>query len=105
MNSFNETNLSQQAHDLANKVADKAKGGIDRAAGTLSDSVESARRQSKPVIDQVGAAVSKGRDSAAEASDSIISYTKGNPVKALVFAAAAGALILTMIKAMTPPRD
>jgi ElaB/YqjD/DUF883 family membrane-anchored ribosome-binding protein len=105
MNSVNDTNLAQQGHDFANRAADKAKDGIDKVASTLSDTVESARQRSKPIIDQVGAAASKVRDSAVEASDSLITYTKNNPIKALMMAAAAGALFLTVIKAFTPSRD
>jgi ElaB/YqjD/DUF883 family membrane-anchored ribosome-binding protein len=42
---------------------------------------------------------------AAQASDSVISYTQENPVKALLIAAASGALLLTLINAITPSRD
>ena len=105
MNGFSDTNLSQQGQDLVNKAADKAKGGINKAASALSDTVESARQQSEPIIDQVGTAANHIRDGAAEAADSLVTYTKGNPMKALMIAAAAGALLLTVIKALTPSRD
>lgn len=105
MNSFSDTNVSKPGQDFANKAANKAKGGIDHAALTLSDTAESARQQAKPVLDQVSAAASKIRDTAADASDPLVTYTKDNPVKALMFAAAAGALFLTVIKALTPSRD
>jgi hypothetical protein len=57
------------------------------------------------VTDQSGAAIQRARDTAAQASDSILEYTRTNPVKALMFAAASGALLLTLIKALTPSRD
>ena len=103
MNNLND--VSQQGQDFANKAADKVKGGIDKAASTLSGTVESARQGAKPILDQVGAAASQMRDTAADASDSVITYTKDNPVKALMMAAAAGALLLSVIKALTPSRD
>ena len=105
MNTLNETNPSQQGNNFVNKAADKAIGGIDKVASTLTDTVESARERSKPIVDQVGAAASKMRDSAAQASDSLITYTRNNPVKALMMAAAAGAVFLAVIKALTPSRD
>ena len=97
MNNFSDT--------APNKAADKAKGRIDQAASSLSDTVESARQGAKPIFDQVGAAAGKIRDTASDASDSLITYTKDNPVKALMIAAAAGALFLTVLKALTPSRD
>jgi ElaB/YqjD/DUF883 family membrane-anchored ribosome-binding protein len=105
MNTLNETNPSQPGQHFANKVADKAIGGIDKVASTLTDTVESARQRSKQIVDQVDAAATKVRDSAAQASDSLITYTKNNPVKALMMAAGAGALFLAVIKAFTPSRD
>jgi hypothetical protein len=39
MNSFSDTNVSQQGQDFANKAADKVKGGIDKTASTLSEVV------------------------------------------------------------------
>ncbi len=43
--------------------------------------------------------VSQGRDAAADASDSILAYTKKNPAKALAMAAVAGALLFVIAKA------
>lgn len=105
MSSTIDTNAAQQGRDFANKTADKAKGGIDQAASALSDKVDSATQQSKPFFDQVGAVAGKVRDSAADASDSILTYTKENPAKALLYAAGIGALLLTLLKALMPTKD
>ena len=44
-------------------------------------------------------------DAASQASDTIIGYAKENPVKALLIAAASGALVVSLIKMLTPSRD
>jgi hypothetical protein len=40
------------------------------------------------------------RDAASRASDSVISFTKENPVKATLIAAASGAVLMTLFKAI-----
>lgn len=45
------------------------------------------------------------RDMAAGTADSIVSYTKKNPVKALAIAAASGAILYAAIKASRSYRD
>jgi hypothetical protein len=49
--------------------------------------------------------VSQARDAASDASDSIIDYTKKNPITALAIAAASGALLYAAVKALLPSRD
>jgi ElaB/YqjD/DUF883 family membrane-anchored ribosome-binding protein len=45
------------------------------------------------------------RDMAASTADSIISYTKRNPLQALAIAAASGALLYVEMKALRSYRD
>jgi ElaB/YqjD/DUF883 family membrane-anchored ribosome-binding protein len=103
------SNVSQQGRGAIDKAADTIQSGIDRGSATVSDGVEAARSQAKSAIgkisDHSSAAVQQVRDTATQASDSIIDYTRTNPVKALMIAAAAGALLLTVIKVLTPSRD
>jgi len=49
--------------------------------------------------------VDQAREAASAGSDSIVAYTKANPVKALAIAVASGALLYAAVKAFTPPRD
>jgi ElaB/YqjD/DUF883 family membrane-anchored ribosome-binding protein len=90
------------------------------AAATLADDVDALRRNAAPVLTEVAAraqtigrqgmdaisdVIKLARNGASQTSDSIIDYTKENPVKALMIAAASGALLLILIKALTPSRD
>jgi F0F1-type ATP synthase membrane subunit b/b' len=106
-----------------NKAADLVKGGIrdaqqgahDVAAGeganidALSNSarklVDTAGAQAKQGMKSVHEAATKAADSTSKASQSLITYTKENPVKALLLAAASGALIWGVLKAFAPDRD
>jgi ElaB/YqjD/DUF883 family membrane-anchored ribosome-binding protein len=119
--------LAKHGQDLADKAAGKVQSGIEsaRQAGAaasdkVSGVVETARSQAGPSIkkasDQAQALVGQGidtakaaaqqvRDSAAQASESIVSYTKENPVKAILIAAASGALLVTLLNALYRPRD
>jgi ElaB/YqjD/DUF883 family membrane-anchored ribosome-binding protein len=103
------SNVSQQGQGAIDKAADTVQSGIDRGSAKVSDGVEAARSQVKSAIgkisDQGGAAIQQVRDTATQASDSIISYTRSNPAKALMIAAASGALLITVIKALTPSRE
>jgi hypothetical protein len=56
-------------------------------------------------MDTISDMASQARDVASNASDSIVAYTKNNPVKALAIAVASGALLYAAIKALTPSRD
>jgi ElaB/YqjD/DUF883 family membrane-anchored ribosome-binding protein len=66
---------------------------------------DQARTVAKQGMETVSAATQQVRDTAAQLSDSVVSYTKKNPVKALLISAAAGAVLLTLIKALVPSRD
>jgi hypothetical protein len=56
-------------------------------------------------IDSAKAAAQRVRDGAAQASDSLVTYTKENPAKAILIAAASGALLLTLFNALSRSRD
>ncbi len=79
-------------------LADKATPYFSRVAGQ-------AQAFGKQSVDAVSDAALRVRKTASQASDSVISYTQENPVKALLIAAASGALLLTLINAITPSRD
>ena len=108
-------NFGSQTQDLADKAAEKVQSGIRTAKDTtnqvadrLSDTVEAARSSAGPriakaadrvqsvanqTIDSFGAATRKVRATAADVGDSVISYTRDNPVKVILISAAVGALI------------
>ena len=103
------SDVSQQGRGAIDKAADAVQSGIDRGSAIASDGVEAAREQAKSALgkmsDRGGAAIQQVRDTTAQASDSIIEYTRANPVKALMMAAASGALLITVLKALSPSRD
>ena len=128
MNSTGDnTTFTDQGKDLVNKAAKRIQGGLQDAkslaeeAGdhlsstvkTLSSNVGSsidkvtgkAQGLAKQGRDTIDTAVQQVRDSAADMSDSLTTYTKDNPGKALLMAAASGALLVALIRALTPSRD
>jgi ElaB/YqjD/DUF883 family membrane-anchored ribosome-binding protein len=120
-------NLPKHGQTLADKAADKVQGGLrdaqlaaKEAGASLSTKVEEIRGDTGPALTkaisraqsmgrQSIAAItdmaSQARDVASTTSDSIVAYTKKNPVKALAIAAASGALIYAAIRALTPSRE
>jgi ElaB/YqjD/DUF883 family membrane-anchored ribosome-binding protein len=112
---------------LVDKAADRAQSGIRRAQDTANEAGNILSSKLEDVRSDAGTAVKKGarrvqaarqqgldaisdmagqaRDVASNATDSIVAYTKKNPVKALAIAAASGAVLYTMIKALSPSRD
>jgi len=110
-------------HKAADKVQDGIRGAQDsvQAAGTtLSGKVNDLRNDAGPALtkiagqtqmlrrqglDAISDATQRARDAASKASDSIVSYTKENPVKALMIAAASGALLLGIFKVLKVSRN
>jgi hypothetical protein len=63
------------------------------------------RYAGKQGVSAIAEMASQARDAATTASDSIVAYTKENPMKALAMAAASGALLYMAMKALSPLRD
>jgi ElaB/YqjD/DUF883 family membrane-anchored ribosome-binding protein len=116
--------FADKGQALADKAADKLQGGIrdakqgvNSAASSASNKVESARSAVGPALDKatdraqgllsqgldrVSDATRRAQDFAADTQDSIVSYTREKPVKALLIAAAAGAVLVALIRAISP---
>lgn len=94
-------NLPKNGQKIADKV-DDLRGDATSALTKAANRAQSMGRQS---IDAISEVASQARDVASNASDSIVAYTKKNPVTALAIAAASGALLYAVIKALTPSRD
>jgi ElaB/YqjD/DUF883 family membrane-anchored ribosome-binding protein len=114
-------NLAKQGQDLADTAAEKIQSGIrnvkdtgSHAADRLSDKVESVRSSAGPAIgkaanqtesllsqtvDSLSLAGKKVRSTVSDVGDSVVTYTKDNPVKAILMSAAAGVLIATIVRA------
>jgi ElaB/YqjD/DUF883 family membrane-anchored ribosome-binding protein len=96
--------LPKQGQALADKATDKANQVLNDAAPVLRSTVNQARALGRQGVDAVSGVVSQARDVAADASDSIIAYTKKNPATALAIAAATGVAIYAAIKVLTSRR-
>jgi ElaB/YqjD/DUF883 family membrane-anchored ribosome-binding protein len=127
MESSITSNLPKNGQTLADKAADKVQGGIrdaqhaaKDAGSALSNKVEELRGDTGSVlanavdrvqslgkqgIDAISDAAQRTRDAATDTADSVVRYTKKNPMTALMIAAASGALLLTLIKVLRPSRN
>jgi ElaB/YqjD/DUF883 family membrane-anchored ribosome-binding protein len=127
MENSTTSNFAKTGQGLADKAADKAQSGIQGAQDTVKDVGNALSGKIEDVRSEAGTAVNRGskrvqsmgkqgldaitdmasqaRDVASNASESIVAYTKKNPVKALAIAAASGALLYAAIKALSPSRD
>jgi ElaB/YqjD/DUF883 family membrane-anchored ribosome-binding protein len=101
--------LAKQGQDFIDKTADKVNGDIRNARQTANKLGETAAEQAQTIvgrgIDSAKAAAQQVRDSATQASESVVTYTKENPVKAILIAAATGALLVTLFKALSRSRE
>ena len=118
--------LGEKAHDLAAMATDKAKAGIssggqivDATVDGISDRMDQVRRSAAPVVkratrqagvllEQSGEILSDVSDRAIETatdiSKSLVSYTKKNPITALLLALGAGALLVSAAKSIRSRR-
>jgi ElaB/YqjD/DUF883 family membrane-anchored ribosome-binding protein len=119
MDTVSSKPLAQQGQDMADKAAGTAQSAIqstqraaDNALDSLSSKVEDLRGQAAPLLNRVSsqaeAAARRGieavrdtsqqlREKALRASDSAVGYVKDEPIKAMLIAAATGALLMGLV--------
>ena len=108
--------FAKQGQGLADSAADKVQSGIRDASAKVeelrSDAGPTIRKASaraqalgKQGYDAASDFAGRARDAASSTSQAVIDYTKENPVKALLIAAASGALLLTIAKVIKSARD
>jgi hypothetical protein len=127
MENSTTSNFAKTGQGLADKATDKAQSGIRGAQDTVKDVGNALSSKLQDVRSEAGTAVNRGSkrvqsmgkqgldavtdmasqagDMASNATESIVAYTKKNPVMALAVAAASGALLYAAIKALSPSRD
>ncbi len=125
--SGSSTPLSQSGQEALDKSASAAQNTVrstqraaDSAFDTMSEKIDEARGQVAPVLSKVSsqaeAAARRGmeavrdtsqqlREKAVQASDMTVAYVKDEPVKAMLIAAATGALLMGLISMMGRSRD
>jgi ElaB/YqjD/DUF883 family membrane-anchored ribosome-binding protein len=101
--------LVKQGQDFVDKAADRLHNGISSARQTATKIGERAADQTQTILGRgihgAKAAAQQVRESTAQASKSLVTYTKENPIKAILIAAASGALLLTLFNALSRSRD
>lgn len=120
-------NFPKAGGAAADKAADTLKDGLrtagqglGRAADSAASKVDQWRDEASPMLEKASVRVQevgqKGmdaladaskqlRDRAAEASDVAVAYAKDEPMKALLIAAAAGALLMGLLSMMVRSDD
>lgn len=124
MSSLSSADNSSHLIEQASRSADQAIRATQRAAtgavDSAADSLQDLRHQTVPKLEraseQVSAMAHRGIDRAREishqlrigarhASDSTINYVKEEPVKAVLIAAATGAVLLALVSLVTRSRE
>ena len=129
MNEFSGTpqSVGQQGKDVVDNAAGKAQSGVrstQRAANNAldqaSNKIDELKKDGAPLLDQASDqaqklmqqgremfndALQKLRDEASDASDKAVAYTKDEPIKAMLIAAASGAFLMGLITMMGRSRD
>ena len=126
MNTSVISNPATPASAYIDQAADSASGAIrstqtvaNSAFDRLNDGVETARERAVPLVDRLTSqaegvarrSVEAMRDTSAQlrhraimASDSTVGYIKGEPVKAMLIAAAAGAALMALVSLVSRSR-
>jgi len=119
--------LTQQAANLAERAADSTESTIratqnvaNEAFDRMSDEVEDARRHVAPLLNRLSAqaetAARRGaaavrdasaqlREKATQASDTTVEYVRQEPVKAMLIAAATGAVLMALVGLLARSRS
>jgi ElaB/YqjD/DUF883 family membrane-anchored ribosome-binding protein len=95
----------QSAKDAGDSLASKVSEVHDKAVPVIRNAGSRAQSTLQQGFDTVSDIAGQARDMAATTADSIVSYTKRNPVQALAIAAASGALLYVALKALRSYRD
>ncbi|MEO7055181.1 MAG: hypothetical protein ABI281_13010 [Caldimonas sp.] len=111
---------ADRAADTAHQAINSTQRAADGALGTLSAKVDEVRSQAAPMLSKVTsqaeAAARRGidavrdtsqqlREKAVQVSDTTVAYVKDEPIKAMLIAAATGALLMALISMMARSRD
>jgi ElaB/YqjD/DUF883 family membrane-anchored ribosome-binding protein len=91
------------------QVASSAVGKVDQLRDEATPALEKARAKAQELgqkgADALSDASKQLRDRALEASDAAAAYAKDEPMKALLIAAAAGALLMGLLSMMVRSND
>jgi ElaB/YqjD/DUF883 family membrane-anchored ribosome-binding protein len=114
------TNVADQTAGAADNAIRSTQRTADEAFDALSNKVDDLRSQAAPLVNRVSAkaedAAKRGlevmrdssqqlREKAQQASEQTVAYVKDEPVKAMLIAAATGALLMGLVSLLGRSRD
>jgi ElaB/YqjD/DUF883 family membrane-anchored ribosome-binding protein len=94
-------NVANAAFDRLNDQVDRARDHAAPLLNRLSSQAESAARRSADAVRETSAQL---RERALRAQDTTVGYIKDEPVKAMLIAAATGAVLMALIGLMSRSR-
>ena len=101
--------MNSDAKNFGRQVGAGAEKAADQAQTAARDTAQTVKDKASEISDQVAArareVAERARDAASRASDSVVGFTRDNPVPALLIAAAAGAVIATLVTTLIRSRD
>ncbi len=99
----------KNAKNLANDAGDAVSDTIDSVRGNAGPTIDKASRRAQAManqaVDTASRAAQQLRDGVSDLTDGAVAYTKKNPMKAVMIAAASGAVIFGLVRAFTSSRD
>ena len=105
MNSHLEMNMTTANVDT---LRDSASDTLDQLKSAASPAIKEGKRQAGLLLDQsgdlMGTVRARAGETAADLGNSVIAYTKKNPITALALAVGAGALLFSVAKSMQSRR-
>ena len=100
-----ESSITGNLPKNGQKVVDMVDDLQGDATPALAKAVNRAQSIGRQSLDAISGIANQAQNAASNASDSVVAYTKKNPVTALALAAASGAFLYAVIKALSPSRD
>ena len=94
----------RSANTAVDAVADKADDMQGNAMPSLDKATDQAQKLMRQGRDMVQDSAQKAREKALDFSDKAVSYTKDEPVKAMLMSAAAGAVLISVLSMLTRSR-
>jgi hypothetical protein len=92
----------------ADTLRDTASDALDQAQRAAAPALKEGKRQAGVLRDQSGELIdtvsTRAGETAADLGKGLIAYTKKNPLKALLLAVSAGALLVSAAKSVQPRR-
>jgi len=98
-----------QETNMSNNTTDLAHGLIDQTAQSAGAAIQTTQRVANDAVGSLSKSLNsaqhKVRESAYMASDKTVAYIREEPVKSMLIAAATGAALMAVARAISQPRE